>query len=121
MGSITYGYCASIIATTLGQPSFISYFNLNTRPNATDLIGATNGLFQTGGLLGTLSCMKSADWLGRRKALFVASIVTTIGGALQAGSVHIAMYIVARLITGIGIGVCTLHGQRDQQESTNSR
>ncbi|KAH0840760.1 hypothetical protein AYO21_00590 [Fonsecaea monophora] len=104
LGSVTYGYCASIIATTLGQPSFISYFELDTRPNASDLIGATNGLFQVGGLFGTLSCMKSADWLGRRKALFVASIVTTIGGALQAGSVHIGMYIVARLITGLGIG-----------------
>ncbi|KIX99383.1 uncharacterized protein Z520_04959 [Fonsecaea multimorphosa CBS 102226] len=104
LGSVTYGYCASIIGTTLGQPSFISYFELDTRPNASGLIGATNGLFQTGGLFGTLSCMKSADWLGRRKALFVASIVTTVGGALQAGSVHIAMYIVARLITGLGIG-----------------
>ncbi|KIX09803.1 uncharacterized protein Z518_00884 [Rhinocladiella mackenziei CBS 650.93] len=104
LGSVTYGYCASIIATTLGQPSFITYFELDRRSNASDLIGATNGLFQVGGLLGTLSCMKSADWLGCRKALFAASIVTTIGGALQAGSVHIGMYIVARLITGIGIG-----------------
>jgi MFS family permease len=104
LGSVTYGYCASIIATTLGQPSFIAYFELDTRPNATDLIGATNGLFQVGGLFGALSCMKSADWLGRRKALFVGSIITTVGGSLQAGSLHIGMYIVARMITGIGIG-----------------
>ncbi|KAF2103327.1 general substrate transporter [Rhizodiscina lignyota] len=104
LGSLTYGYCASIIATTLGQPSFIQYFGLATRSNATALEGAINGLFQTGGLFGTLSCTATADWLGRRKALFVGGVISVIGGALQAGSVNIAMYIVMRFITGFGIG-----------------
>ncbi|EXJ61686.1 hypothetical protein A1O7_02115 [Cladophialophora yegresii CBS 114405] len=104
LGSTTYGYCASIISTTLAQPSFIAYFELDTRHNATDLIGSIFGLFQTGGFFGTLSCLKSADWLGRRKALFYAGIVTTIGGALQAGSVNIGMYIFSRFLTGVGIG-----------------
>jgi len=57
-----------------------------------------------GGLFGCLSCFKSADWLGRRKAILLASVITVIGGALQAGSVNIAMYIVMRFITGLGIG-----------------
>jgi sugar porter (SP) family MFS transporter len=103
-GSLTYGYCASIIATTLGQPSFIKYFALDTRTNAAALEGAINGLFQAGGLLGTLSCIFTADKLGRRMAIFIAATVTVIGGALQAGSVAIGMYIVMRLITGFGIG-----------------
>jgi MFS family permease len=104
LGSLTYGYCSSIIATTLGQPSFRAYFELDTRSNATDLTGAINGLFQAGGLFGALSCIKSADWLGRRKALLIAAIITLIGGALQAGSVHIGMYIAMRFITGLGVG-----------------
>lgn len=103
-GSLTYGYCASIIATTLGQPSFIAYFELDIRSNAANLEGAINGLFQTGGLFGALSCTGTADWLGRRKAIFVASVFAVIGGALQAGSVNIAMYIVMRFITSLGIG-----------------
>ncbi|KAH0839199.1 putative MFS sugar transporter [Fonsecaea pedrosoi] len=104
LGSTTYGYCASIISTTLAQPSFIAYFDLDTRSNATDLTGSIFGLFQTGGFFGTLSCLKSADWLGRRKALFYAGLVTTVGGGLQAGSVNIGMYIFARFLTGVGIG-----------------
>ncbi|KIX99687.1 uncharacterized protein Z520_04322 [Fonsecaea multimorphosa CBS 102226] len=104
LGSTTYGYCASIISTTLAQPSFIAYFELDTRSNATDLTGSIFGLFQTGGFFGTLTCLKSADWLGRRKALFLASLVTTVGGGLQAGSVNIGMYIFARFLTGVGIG-----------------
>jgi len=31
LGSLTYGYASSIIATTLAQPSFIAYFNLNPK------------------------------------------------------------------------------------------
>lgn len=104
LGSLTYGYCSSIIATTLGQPSFIAYFELDTRSNATDLTGAINGLFQAGGLLGCLSIIKTPDWLGRRKALLLYSIVTLIGSALQAGSVNIGMYLVMRFLTGVGVG-----------------
>ena len=68
------------------------------------MTGAINGLFQAGGLIGTLACSFLADGLGRRKAILIAAITTVIGGALQAGSVVVSMYIVMRLITGIGIG-----------------
>jgi MFS family permease len=67
-GSLTYGYTASIIGTTLGQPSFISYMQLDTRPNGTDLLSATNGLFQTGGVLGTLFLPYICDKFGRKWA-----------------------------------------------------
>ena len=105
LGSITYGYCACIIATTLGQPSFVSYMGLDTASNSTQLQGAINGLFQAGGFIGTLSCSVSADRLGRKKAIFIASCLCVIGGALQAGSVHVGMFIAARLVTGLGIGM----------------
>ncbi|KIW15772.1 hypothetical protein PV08_05822 [Exophiala spinifera] len=104
LGSMTYGYCSSIISITLSQPSFISYFEMDTRSNASDLTGTINGVFQAGGFIGTLSCLGTADWLGRRKALLAAAALTVLGGALQAGSVNIGMYIVMRAITGVGIG-----------------
>lgn len=104
LGSITYGYCACIIATTLGQPSFIAAMGLDTASNASELMGAINGLFQAGGLIGTLVCSVAADRLGRKKAIFIASCLCVIGGALQAGSAHVGMFIAARCLTGIGIG-----------------
>jgi MFS family permease len=110
LGSLTYGFSTSIISTTLSQPSFKTYFALDTRPNTDALIGAVFGLYQTGGFFGTMACLKAADFLGRRRAMFYASLVTVVGGALQAGSAHIGMYIVARFITGLGIGtwICVL-------------
>ncbi|KAL4800104.1 general substrate transporter [Aspergillus venezuelensis] len=103
-GSIAYGYSSAIIGSTLGQPSFLSYFDLDTASNSAALQGAINGLFQAGGLFGTLSFGYLADRLGRCKAIIIGTIFATIGGALQAGSVHIAMFLVSRFIAGFSIG-----------------
>lgn len=63
-----------------------------------------NGLFQAGGLFGVITAGWVADKLGRCKAIFIFTIITIIGAAIQTGSVHIAMFLVARFITGFGIG-----------------
>jgi MFS family permease len=104
LGSFTYAYASSIIGTTLAQPSFISFFGLDKRSNAPELAGAINGVFQAGGLIGALACIPIADNYGRRMGLLVASLLSVLGGALQAGSVHIAMYIAMRCISGFGAG-----------------
>jgi MFS family permease len=104
LGSVTYGYSSSIIGTTLGQPSFIEYFNLQSVDRSAAITGAINGLYQAGGLFGTLSTTLLADRLGRRKTIVCGSFFVVIGGALQTGSIHIAMFMVARFLTGIGIG-----------------
>lgn len=94
------GYTASIIGTTLGQPSFIAYFALDTRANGTDLISTTNGLFQTGGVIGTLILPWFSDKYGRKWGIAVSAILAIISGAVLAGSTDIAEFIVFRLIAG---------------------
>lgn len=96
--------CASIIGTTLGQPTFVAYFNLTTASNASQLEGAMNGLFQAGGLLGCFLAGWAADQLGRKRTMFIVTTISIVGGALQAGSVAMAMFLVARFVTGFGIG-----------------
>jgi len=51
LGQLAFGYPASIIGTTLGQPAFLLYMGLITPEgelgnNANNLIGATSGVFQ---------------------------------------------------------------------------
>jgi sugar porter (SP) family MFS transporter len=67
-------------------------------------MGAMNGLFQAGGLFGVLTAGWQADKFGRCKAIFIATCITIVGSALQAGSVHIGMFLAARFITGFGVG-----------------
>ena len=102
---MAYGYCSSIISSTLAQHSFLAYFKLDTRSNASSLEGAINALFQAGGLFGCLSCIFFADLLGRRKSILLASVTTLLGGALQVAGIHIGAYLVFRFVTGLGVGM----------------
>ncbi|KAL6241017.1 hypothetical protein RBB50_012112 [Rhinocladiella similis] len=100
LGSMTYGYTASIIGTTLGQPSFIEYFDLATRSNGTDLISTMNGLFQTGGTLGTLMLPYVADRWGRKWAIAVPAFIAVVSGAFLAGSTNIGEFLLFRFFAG---------------------
>jgi MFS family permease len=68
-------------------------------------LGAVNSLFAFGAAVGALLQGWASDALGRKMAIFAAAILCIIGGALTAGSVHIAMLIVVRLISGVGLGM----------------
>lgn len=64
-----------------------------------------NGLYTAGGYFGTLISSCIAERLGRKKAIFAACITATVGGALQAGSVDLGMFIFVRFISGLGVGM----------------
>lgn len=63
-----------------------------------------NALFFFGAAVGALASGPIADQIGRRMSLIIASILSIIGGALAAGSVHVAMLIVVRTLQGAGLG-----------------
>lgn len=110
LGSMTYGYILSIISTTLGQPNFYIYFGLTADPTASNysytasIIGAINGLLSAGGVFGSCFMAWMSEARGRKPSLVVATLVTLVGCILQAASVHIAMFLVARFVTGLGAG-----------------
>ncbi|OAL33749.1 hypothetical protein AYO20_06925 [Fonsecaea nubica] len=95
-----YAWTNAIIGTTLGQPSFLKYFHLDTASNATDLISTMNGLFQAGGFFGSLAAGPVADRWGRKACLGAAAVITIVSNALLAGSVHVAMFITFRFFSG---------------------
>ncbi|KAH8204274.1 hypothetical protein TruAng_001560 [Truncatella angustata] len=66
--------------------------------------GAVIASFQIGALMGALSCLFLGDWLGRRKTIFIAAILTVIGEVLQVASYNIIQFVVGRVILGIGVG-----------------
>lgn len=99
-GSIAFGYNSAIIATTLGQPSFVKYMGLDTRPNASGLEGAMNALFYAGGFFGALFTSWFADYAGRLRTIGLACIIQVIAAALCAGSVNVGMFIAFRFFTG---------------------
>ncbi|KAJ5263938.1 general substrate transporter [Penicillium angulare] len=111
LGSLTYGYSFSVTSTTLGQSSFFSYFNLSDNESSPSyaftnrIIGGLNGCFSGGGFLGAIFGGWACDALGRKKTLLVCTPIGVLGGALQGGSVNIAMLLAGRLIGGFAVGV----------------
>lgn len=105
-GSFTYGYGFSVISNTLGQPGFLSYFNLGQNPSRANAItGTVNGLFFAGAMLGALVAGWMCEAKGRKKTMYLSSVVTVLGAALEAGSVKLGMFLAARFIAGAGIGM----------------
>lgn len=106
-GSAAYGYAGSIIATTLGQPSFYAYMGLDTAPNAAALIGTMNGLFYAGGFIGAIGIGKVSDRYGRKFSLALGAGIILVSNALLAGSVNMTMFIIFRFFQGLGYVIST--------------
>ncbi|KAF5556450.1 sugar transporter [Fusarium phyllophilum] len=109
LGSFTYGFNASIMGTVFGLAPFFSYFNLDlTCPGAdyaNSMIGATNGLFSAGGIIGCLLMTKLADKFGRKRTIQAICVVCVVSAIFQAAAVHIAMLLVGRFLNGLGSGM----------------
>lgn len=101
-GSMSYGYPAAIIGTTLGQPSFLTYMGLDTASNASQLIGAITALFYAGGVVGAFCNGWVSNIFGRKASVLVGALMVLISAALLTGSVNISMFIVFRFFNGWG-------------------
>ena len=106
LGSLTFGYAYSVISNTVGQPGFISYFDLGRSTSYSNSItGAVNGIFSAGGTCGALLVGWMCEARGRKQTMNLGAVITVVGSAIQTGSVDVAMFLVARFITGWGIGM----------------
>ncbi|KAL3481567.1 hexose transporter [Aspergillus californicus] len=100
VNSATLGYDSSVMNGLLILPSYSEYFHLTT---ATE--GLNNAAMWMGGILGAFLMQPVPDYFGRRPAIYIAAVVTAIGIILQAAAQNIAMFVVARIIVGIGSAV----------------
>ena len=75
-----------------------------TPPSAANYLGLPVLLNLVGYVIGTLILSPLADRAGRRDLLLVTMVITGIGSVLTAVIDNYAWFVVARTITGIGIG-----------------
>lgn len=84
LSSLTYGYAFSVFSTSIGQVGFYEHFNLSTTgPRAgytNSMLGAINALFSAGAAFGALSIAWLPDWMGRKKTIQLAALVSLVGG-----------------------------------------
>lgn len=102
IGSIGYGYSANVIAPVLVYPSFNDYYSLQTRSNGNAILACMTSMYYVGGTIAAFSIGFVAERYGRKWAIAASAIITLISGALLAGSVNAAMFIVFRFFSGAG-------------------
>jgi MFS family permease len=110
LGSTACSYGMAVISSTIGQTQFFRDMKLAQQgepgyPHTANLIGAFNGVNCAGSAFGAAMTSWSADRFGRLRTIQLGAIIMSIGAALCAGSVDVAMFIVARFIAGWGIGI----------------
>jgi MFS family permease len=74
VAAINYGFGASIIASSLGQPTLAAYFDFEHRGNVTGVIGAIASLFCVGGVVGVVLIQAVSDRWGRKWSFFAACL-----------------------------------------------
>ncbi|KAK7887649.1 hypothetical protein LTR67_009550 [Exophiala xenobiotica] len=105
-GGYAYGFGFAIFVTSIGQPGFYKYFDLDpTSDYCANILGAINALFNFGLAIGALAQGWLADVIGRKKAFYLAGTCALVGAILVAASVKIAMLITVRLLHGFGLGM----------------
>ncbi|RMY22103.1 hypothetical protein D0867_02933 [Hortaea werneckii] len=110
LGTLSTAYGLAIIGSTVGQPSFYTYFNLAPQgqpgyDHTTNIIGALNGVNSAGAIVGCLTSAWSADAFGRKRTLLLGCLILIVGGAICSGSISIGMFIAGRVVAGIGAGI----------------
>lgn len=107
LGSTACSYGMAIIGSTIGQPSF--YISLGLAPQGepgysrtAEYIGAFNGVNSAGSAIGAVVCSYTADKFSRKRTIQGAALILIIGAALCAGANGNALFLVGRLINGLG-------------------
>lgn len=96
-----FGFEVSSMSAWIGSDQYREYFG---DPDATTQGGITASM-SGGSLLGALAAGFFADWLGRKGAIQVASVVWVIGSILQCSSQNIGHLIAGRIVGGFAIGI----------------
>ncbi|CAH2350636.1 sugar transporter Stl1p [[Candida] railenensis] len=110
VGFLLFGYDQGVMGSLLTLPSFRETFrqiDVTTHPENSVLQGAVIALYEIGCMISALSTMYFGDKLGRRKLIFIGSVIMLIGGVIQSCAYTVAHLTVARIITGFGNGFIT--------------
>ncbi|KAL2853465.1 general substrate transporter [Aspergillus pseudoustus] len=102
-GYLLFGYDQGVLGGLVNQPTFLDRLG---NPSS-GLIGSTMAIFYPACVVGSIISGLVGQKLGRRKMIFLGTIVMTIGIILQTVMQTFVQFIVGRIITGIGNGLIT--------------
>jgi sugar porter (SP) family MFS transporter len=114
---MTSGFDSQLINTLQFAQSFHQYLGDGRMNDDGDayaiepgLLGFVNSCYQ----LGSIFAVPVAPWFahrfGRRWSIMLGSLIMVVGALIQGFAQHVGMYIVARMLLGVGILFCIISG-----------
>lgn len=91
------------MGTIINSSSFVKQFN---HPSSTQQ-GLITGLYDVGCLVGSILAFLFGERLGRKKSIYVGALIVIVGTILQTTAHVVIHLIVARIFTGVGVGIMT--------------
>lgn len=119
LGAFVFGFGLTGAGGTFVMTGFREHFGWQCSPDDTDCVPKTESQIETerslitalmnvGSIFGALINNRLMDKYGRRPNLMIASIIVSIGAAIQAASPNISVMLVGRVIGGFAIGMIAL-------------
>jgi MFS family permease len=104
------GYNQGVLGTVSGTPGFIDMASIGADGVVTNSTkqGGLAAAYYFGGIWGCFIGGWVGDKIGRKRGVLVGTAFGILGGALMAGSVNSNMFICARVIAGLGIGLLSV-------------
>ncbi|KAK9241700.1 general substrate transporter [Lipomyces tetrasporus] len=101
LGGVLYGFDVSSMSGVVGTDQYRTYYGnpLGARQ------GGITAAIAAGSFLGSLCSSLLGDWLSRKVAIQLGTVLWCIGASLQAASNGVAMLILGRIVSGFCIGV----------------
>lgn len=115
-GKQTVGYDTALLNALNILPTYTDYFRLNAATT-----GLNTASIFIGGILGPILSAPAADRFGRRPAMFWSSLVAIVGVVIQTTAQNIAMFVVGRIIIGLGASASGVAGGVYLSETFYSR
>lgn len=102
-GFLLFGYDQGVMSGVV-----ISKYWLEAMGNpSTIMVGTITALYDVGAIFGAIGAAFTAEDLGRKRTLLLGAAITTVGAIIMGSAVERIQFMVARIITGIGIGYIT--------------
>ncbi|EON65307.1 quinate permease [Coniosporium apollinis CBS 100218] len=108
----TIGYDSAFIGTTLALPSFVDEFKFAEMDPAYLALQKANivSVYQAGAFFGALGAFVTSYFYGRKKSLFIFSVIFMIGAGMMLGANGqrgLGLIIGGRVLAGVGVGGCS--------------
>ncbi|OAA59046.1 myo-inositol transporter 1 [Niveomyces insectorum RCEF 264] len=100
---VLFGYDQGVFGSIINNPDFVKTFD---NPSA-GLTGIIVAIYNLGCFAGCMLNVFISDRLGRRRCMWVAMAVLSVGAAIQTSSYSVAQLLVGRIVTGMGTGIET--------------